>query len=59
MADVLLMENLSLEELRPSGPILKAIGKLIAARQLSGHPITVSQWDGARRLIVGWFLINA
>ncbi len=31
MADVLLMENLSLEELRPPGPILKAIGKLIAA----------------------------
>jgi len=31
VADVLLMENLSLEELRPPGPILKAIGKLIAA----------------------------
>jgi hypothetical protein len=40
------LQSLFLEELHPSGPIQKAIGKFIAARQLTDHPVTVSHWDG-------------
>jgi hypothetical protein len=35
------LENLFLEEPQPSGPVEEAIGKFIAARQLSGCPVTV------------------
>jgi hypothetical protein len=31
---------------RVSGPIRKAFGQFAAARQLSGHPIVISSWDG-------------
>jgi hypothetical protein len=40
------LQNLFLEDIRPSGPIQGAIGKFVAARQLAGHPIAVSYWDG-------------
>ena len=30
---------------QPSGPILEGIGKFVAARHLSGHPITVFPWE--------------
>jgi hypothetical protein len=40
------LQSLFLEEFRPSGPVQEAIGKFVAARQLAGHPITVSHWDG-------------
>jgi hypothetical protein len=39
------LESLFVEELEPSGPVQEAIGKFVAARVLSGHPIAVSQWD--------------
>jgi hypothetical protein len=39
------LESLFLEEIRPSGPIQEAIGDFVAARQLAGHPITVSLWE--------------
>jgi hypothetical protein len=39
------LENIFLEGLPPSGPIQKRIRKFIAARRLSGHPITVSLWE--------------
>ena len=39
------LESLFLKELQRSGPVQEAIGKFVAARALSGHPITVSQWD--------------
>jgi hypothetical protein len=39
------LENIFLEELEPSGPIQEGIGKFVAARQLSGRPITVSLWE--------------
>jgi hypothetical protein len=38
------LQNLYLEGLEPSGHIQEAIGKFISARQLSGHPMTVSLW---------------
>ena len=39
------LENFFLEGLQPWGPVQESIGKFIAARQLSNHPITVSSWD--------------
>jgi hypothetical protein len=39
------LQNLFLKDLHPSGPVQGAIGKFVAARQLNGHPIAVSQWD--------------
>ena len=41
------LENLFLEELHPSRPVLsvqEAIGRFSAARRLSGHPVAVSDW---------------
>jgi hypothetical protein len=38
------LENIFLKELRPSRLIQEGIRKFVAARQLSGHPITVSLW---------------
>ena len=40
------LQNLFLEDLHPSGPVDGAIGKFVAARQLTSHPIAVSYWDG-------------
>ena len=38
------LQNLYLEGLRPWGPIQEGIERFVAARQLSGNPITVSLW---------------
>jgi hypothetical protein len=38
------LQNIFLEELQPSGPVQEGIEKFVAARQLSGSPITVSHW---------------
>ena len=40
------LQTLFLEEPLPSGPVQESIGKFVAARQLAGHPIVVSRWDG-------------
>ena len=43
------LENLFLENLQPSGPDHEdneAVGQFVAARQLLGHPVAVSHWDG-------------
>jgi hypothetical protein len=45
------LQNISLEEVEPSGPVQEAIGTFIAARQLSGHPVTVSRWEGVEQLL--------
>ena len=39
------LQNIFVEKLYPWGPVQGGIGKFIAARQLTGHPITVSRWD--------------
>ena len=42
------LQGLFLEEVNVTGPVQEAIEKFVAARQLSGHPITVSHyshWD--------------
>jgi hypothetical protein len=35
------LQSISVEGLEPSGPFQKKIGRFVAARQLSGHPITI------------------
>jgi hypothetical protein len=39
------LENIFLEGLQPSGPVQEGIGKFVAARQVTSHPIVVSRWD--------------
>jgi hypothetical protein len=40
------LQSLFLEETPPSGTLIQeAIEQFVAARQLSGHPITVSRWE--------------
>jgi hypothetical protein len=39
------LETLFLEALQPSGPVQEAIGKFIAARQLLGRPVAISDWN--------------
>jgi hypothetical protein len=39
------LRNLFLEGLQPSGRVHEGIGKFVAARQLSGHPLAVSRWE--------------
>ena len=41
------LQNLFLEGLQPSGSVHEGIVTFVSARQLSGHPITVSLWEGA------------
>jgi hypothetical protein len=42
------LRKLFLEDIHPSRPAKKAIGKFIAARRLSDHPITISRWERSR-----------
>jgi hypothetical protein len=39
------LQNIFLEELQPSGPVQETIKAIVSARQLSGHPVTVSLWE--------------
>jgi hypothetical protein len=39
------LQNLFLDEPRPSGPVEETVGQFVTARQLSCHPIAVSPWD--------------
>jgi hypothetical protein len=41
------LQNIFLDDLEPL-PVPEGIAKFVAARQLSGHPITVSFWDRYR-----------
>jgi hypothetical protein len=38
------LERVSLEGLRPSGAVRTAIWEFVSARQLMGHPVTISNW---------------
>jgi hypothetical protein len=42
------LQTLFLDEPLPSGPVQESIGQFVAARQLSGHPISVSHWNKSR-----------
>jgi hypothetical protein len=39
------LQNIFVEGLESSGPLQENIGQFVTARQLSGHPVTVSDWD--------------
>ncbi len=39
------LQKIFVEELEPSGPFREKIGQFVTARQLSGHPITISVWE--------------
>ena len=39
------LQNVFLGEVHSSGPVQEGIGKFIAARQLTSHPIVVSLWE--------------
>jgi hypothetical protein len=38
------LQNIFVEGFEPSGPLQENIGQFVAARQLSGHPIAISDW---------------
>ena len=40
------LQNIFVDGLEPSGPFRENIGQFVAARELSGHSITISDWDG-------------
>jgi len=40
------LQNIFVEGLEPSGPFQENIGQFVAARELSGHSITISVWNG-------------
>ena len=40
------LQNIFVEELEPSGPFQENIRQFVTVRQLSGHSITISVWDG-------------
>ena len=43
------LENIFLEGLESSGPVQKEIGQFVAARQISGHPVTISHWENSEK----------
>ena len=40
------LQNIFVQALEPSGPFQEIFGQFIAARESSGHSITISVWDG-------------
>ena len=45
------LQNIFVAKLQPSGPVREGIGKFIAARQLAGHPTTVSRWSSSMTMV--------
>jgi len=43
------LRNIFVKGLEPSGPFQENIGQFVAARELSGHSITISVWDGPQK----------
>jgi hypothetical protein len=39
------LQNIFVEGLEPSGPLQENIGQFVTTRQLSGHPIAISDWQ--------------
>jgi hypothetical protein len=39
------LQKVFLEEIHPSRPVQKAIGKFVGAQRGSDHPITISKWE--------------
>jgi hypothetical protein len=47
-----ILQNIFMEELKPSGLVQEGIEKFVTARQLAGRPITISLWE--RHLMQDW-----
>jgi len=43
------LKNIFVEKLEPSGPFQERIEQFVAVRELSGHSITISVWDGPQK----------
>jgi len=43
------LQNIFVEKLEPSRLFQESIGQFVAAREFSGHPITISVWNGFGR----------
>jgi hypothetical protein len=39
------LQNIFVKGIHPPGPFQKDIEQFVAARQLSGHPIAICNWD--------------
>ena len=46
------LENIFLEGLVPSGSVEGGIGQFVAARQVAGHPITISRWANSENEMI-------
>jgi hypothetical protein len=44
------LQNIFMEGLEPSGPLQENIGRFVAARRLSDHPIAISVWYKGRNV---------
>jgi len=51
MAALPAMENIFIDNFEPSGSVHAILKEFVAARHLSGHPLTISRWD--TNIIVG------
>ena len=53
-----ILENIFLEGFESSGFVEEGIGRFTSAREVAGHPITVSSWDGSEKIspycYAGW-----
>ena len=47
-----ILENIFVEGLGLSGPIQEGIGKFVAARQVTDHPLALSRWDRGRERLI-------
>jgi hypothetical protein len=45
------LENIFLEDLEYSGSVEEGITQFVAGRVVAGHPITISDWDGSKKII--------
>ena len=43
------LQNIFLEEPQPSGRVQEAIGKFVATRQFTSHPVAVARWDNSEQ----------
>jgi hypothetical protein len=44
------LQNIFVQGLEPLGPFQESIGQFVTARQLSGHPVAISDWDSMKSM---------
>ena len=49
------LENIFLKGLKSSGHVQEGIGQFVAARQVSSHPVTVSDWEDWRKVTGSYY----